>query len=236
MPMPSTRSGWAHTRSLSFQPPTGFLRNAEEDRSLYRGRRQGHCSGPCALDRSRGQALPELTALSKRLFDTAKNTLVPDEAGLASALNKAAKPDFRLPADDARRAANSASSVASCPRPTSTSSSTPAINPSTRPPASPHPQVGRGVGSGQRHAAPARRSPPIHLEPYESRVFVFSDSASTAKPAPERPQVQLLNMSTAWKVTFPGHQEDSRRDPFSPTGSPIPPPCTTRAKPFIRAT
>src|ERR1019366_4258613 len=47
-----------------------------------------------------GKTLPELTSLSKQLFDPAKSTLVPDERHLADALTKAAKPDFQLPTDD----------------------------------------------------------------------------------------------------------------------------------------
>ena len=47
-----------------------------------------------------GKTLPELTALSAKLFDSGKSTLVPNEAALGAALTLAAKPDFQMPAAD----------------------------------------------------------------------------------------------------------------------------------------
>ncbi len=47
-----------------------------------------------------GKALPELTSLSKQLFDAANSTLVADDTGLPAALEKAAKPDFQLASAD----------------------------------------------------------------------------------------------------------------------------------------
>jgi hypothetical protein len=44
---------------------------------------------------------------------------------------------------------------------------------------------------------------PIHLAPYESRVFVFSDSQPAPKPAPAA-HTTNVDIASAWKVTFPG--------------------------------
>ena len=151
-----------------------------------------------------GKTLPELTSLSKQLFDPAKSTLVPNEAALAAALNQAVKPDFRLPADDTvartqlgfiRRKLASAdiyfvTNTSNQPIDTSASFATA------------H-KFGEVWDPDSTSAAPASaESLPIHLAPYESRVFVFSDSQPVVKPAPAgRPAV--LDISTAWKLTFP---------------------------------
>ena len=42
----------------------------------------------------------------------------------------------------------------------------------------------------------------IELAPYESAVFVFSDTPGAA-PAPRRAAVQLADFSADWQVTFP---------------------------------
>jgi hypothetical protein len=50
----------------------------------------------------------------------------------------------------------------------------------------------------------ASASEAIHFAPYESRVFVFSDAAPAARPAPTSVPPASLNISTAWKVSFAG--------------------------------
>jgi hypothetical protein len=160
-----------------------------------------------------GKTLPELTALSKRLFDPARSTLVSNEAGLGDALNAAAQPDFQLPAEDSaarsqlgfiRRKLPSAdiyfvANTSNQPIDTTASFVTAHKNAEVW-----------DTDNGTAAAASAQ-SFPIHLAPYESRVFVFSDAPSSAKPA-----VQLagkpgaLDISTAWKVEFPGiHKTES---------------------------
>lgn len=54
-------------------------------------------------------------------------------------------------------------------------------------------------------ASASSRALPIHLAPYESRVLVFSDAPSTAKPElqPVGP-FGTVDISTAWQVEFPG--------------------------------
>lgn len=44
-------------------------------------------------------------------------------------------------------------------------------------------------------------SQPIHLAPYQSRIFVFSDDAQTSAAAPN-PTKQVADLSSDWRVTF----------------------------------
>lgn len=44
---------------------------------------------------------------------------------------------------------------------------------------------------------------PIHLAPFESRIFIFSDTPTTTKPLPPAaPATQLADLSTHWKINF----------------------------------
>ena len=44
---------------------------------------------------------------------------------------------------------------------------------------------------------------PIHLAPFESRIFIFSDTPTTTKPLPPAaPATQLADLSTDWKINF----------------------------------
>ena len=154
-----------------------------------------------------GKTVPELTALSQRLFDPAKSTLVPDEAHLADALTKAMKPDFQLPADDS----TARSQLGFIRRKVAAADIYFVTNTGNQP-------IATTVSFATKHqygeawdpdsttaAATSTASVPIRLEAYESRVFVFSDIQSTAKPLPAAPvSGALLDISTAWKVTFPG--------------------------------
>ena len=53
---------------------------------------------------------------------------------------------------------------------------------------------------------------PIHLAPFESRIFLLSSHASEAKPAAE-PGTDLADLSSDWKVTFTstGKSEDEAK-------------------------
>lgn len=152
-----------------------------------------------------GKTLPELTSLSKRLFDPAKGAFVPDDAHLADALHAAAKPDFQVPADDIaartqlgfiRRKLPSAdiyfvANTSNQPIDTTASFAT-------------RHKFGEAWDTDSTAVTPATaESYQIHLAPYESRVLVFSDSPSTAKPAPEG-HPAVVDISSAWKLTFTG--------------------------------
>ena len=155
-----------------------------------------------------GRTLPELTSLSQELFDPAKSTFVPSPATLPSALNRAAPPDFQLPADDTvarsqlgfiRRtlAASDVYFVANTGnQPIDTTASF----------ATAHP-YGQAWDPDSTDARPASaESLPLHLAPYESRVFVFSGSEAPARPAAAG-QTSTVDLGSAWKVNFTGIQK-----------------------------
>ena len=152
-----------------------------------------------------GQASAELTRLSQELFSSAQSSFVPNEAALPAALHQAAKPDFQLPADDA--AARSQLGFIRRQLPTAdvyfvTNTGNQPIE-TTASFATAHPH-GQAWDPDSTAATPASaESFPIHLAPYESRVFVFSSSEGSA-PAAAASQSTAIDLSTAWTVTFPG--------------------------------
>ena len=197
------------THQILVLPPTDRipLETLQEDRGLHGRRRQSDLGRPSAVDRSRRQDTPELTSLSKRLFDPAKSTLVPNEAALPTALNQAAKPDFQLPADDT--AARTQLGFIRRRLPTADiyfviNTSNEALD-TTASFATAH-KSGEAWDPDSTAAAPATaESLPIHLAPYESRVFVFSDSRPATKPAAHDTAGALIaDINTPWKVSFPG--------------------------------
>jgi len=153
--------------------------------------------------------LPTLTPEGKPLGDAGADTseiaLVPDVASLTQALHNAARPDFQLSAtDDAtvthlgfiRRKLPSADIylvVNTSNQPIDTSA-TFATN---------H-KFGEewDVDTAAASAASATGQT-IRLDAYGSRVFVFSDTRSTAKAAAETSH-QLADLSNDWKVRFAG--------------------------------
>ncbi len=152
-----------------------------------------------------GRSLPELTGLSRRLFGSATSSFVPDEAGLAAALHRAAAPDFQLPAGDTvarsqlgfiRRKLPTAdiyfvANTGNQPIATSASFATA------------HP-YGQAWDPDSTAASPASAAAcPIRLAPYESRVFVFASSEAAPAPA-GAVQTTTVDLSSAWKVTFLG--------------------------------
>jgi hypothetical protein len=154
-----------------------------------------------------GKTVPELTSLSKQLFDPANSTLVTSDADLPAALNNAAKPDFqlasaddpfkdqlgfirrKLPTADVYFVANTSNQSLD----TTASFAT-------------HFKRAEAWDPDSTAATPASATAqPIHLAPYESRVFIFSDSQPAARPAAHSTGKTIdIDMSTAWKVTFPG--------------------------------
>jgi hypothetical protein len=155
-----------------------------------------------------GKAIPALTALSKQLFNPGKLTFVPDEAHLAYALTKAAKPDFRLPVDDSV----ARSQLGFIRRKLATADVYFVTNTSNQPIdttasfATAH-KYGEAWDPDSTAVSPASaESFPIHLAPYESRVFVFSSSQPAPKPAAAG-STTTMDISSAWKVTFPGIQK-----------------------------
>ena len=153
--------------------------------------------------------LPTLTPEGKPLGDAGADTseiiLVPDEASLAQALHNAAKPDFQISAtDDAtvthlgfirRKLANADIYlvVNTSNQPIDTSATF----------ATSHKFAEEWDGDTAAASAASATAQPIQLVAYGSRVFVFSDTPSAAKPAPT-PEKQLADLSNDWKVNFTG--------------------------------
>jgi hypothetical protein len=171
-----------------------------------------------------GKTVPEIANLSNQLFDAAKSTFVPDEAHLADVLRAAVKPDFQIlaMAEGKPLAQASAadhiydSSIGFIRRKlpnadiyfvANTSNGRAAFGATF---ATTH-KFGEqwDPDTGNR----ARFSPAggvITLAPYESRVFVFSDTPSATKPDPQLLDPSLveglrqesIDLSKDWKVTF----------------------------------
>jgi len=151
--------------------------------------------------------LPTLTPEGKPLGDaggeTSEIALVPDETSLAQALQHAARPDFQISATDEasrntigfirRRLANAdiylVVNTSNQPIDTSATFSTT------------HKFAEEWDGDSAAISAASATAQPIYLAAYGSRVFVFSDTPSTAKPAPT-PAKQLADLSSNWKVNF----------------------------------
>ena len=154
-----------------------------------------------------GKTVAELTTLSKQLFNSAKSTLVADEGGLPNALHTAAKPDLELTGlDDAAR-----SQIGFIRRKLANADIYYVVNTSNTPLdasatfATSHKFAEEWDPDTAAASLATATSQSIHLVPYGSRVYVFSDSRSTVKPAEKAPGFAVpLDISSAWKVTFPG--------------------------------
>jgi hypothetical protein len=153
-----------------------------------------------------GKAVPELTSLSRQLFDPAKSTLVADEAGLSAALTKAVKPDFQLNGADPaaigqvgfiRRKLPNADiyvvvNTANVPYDIT-------VNFTTA-----HKSGEEWDADTAESTAAQPNNQSIHLEPFDARVYVFSDGQTTAAPAKQPPPAGHLIITTAWTVMFTG--------------------------------
>ena len=152
-----------------------------------------------------GEPLADITALSKQLFDADRSTFVHDASGLADALRRAAAPDFKL----ANTADAAKDQLGFIRRKLPGTDIYLVVNTGNQ-------SVDTVVSFGTAHkfaeqwnpdnatsTPAAAKAQPIHLAPYESRVFVFSDSQPANKSASiDAPFSQLADLSTGWKVTF----------------------------------
>jgi hypothetical protein len=156
-----------------------------------------------------GKTLPELTTLSKQLFDPAKSTLVADEAALPDALHAAAKPDFELTSDsDVAK-----SQLGFIRRKLPTADVYFVVNTSNQPIQAGatfatsyktgeqwSPDTGAAVQTASRLTP---ENVPLVLAPYESAVFVFANAAARKIDSTQGPTTQVADLSTGWKVDFP---------------------------------
>jgi uncharacterized membrane protein YgcG len=153
--------------------------------------------------------LPTLTPEGKPLGDAGGDSseiaLAPDEASLAQALHNSARPDFQISAtDDAtlthlgfirRKLANAdfyvVVNTGNLPIDTSATFATT------------HKFAEEWDIDNASVSAAKATAQAIHLDAYGSRVFVFSDTPSSAKAA-GIPAKQLADLSSDWKVNFTG--------------------------------
>jgi hypothetical protein len=153
--------------------------------------------------------LPTLTPEGRPLGDAGADTseiaLVPDEASLAQALQHAARPDFQISAtDDASR-----NTIGFIRRRLANADIYLVVNTSNQPIdtsatfATTHKFAEEWDGDSAAATAASATAQPIHLVAYGSRVFVFSDTPSAAKPTPT-PAKQIADLSNDWKVNFTG--------------------------------
>jgi hypothetical protein len=150
--------------------------------------------------------LPTLTPEGKPLtVSTAEIALVPDEASLAKALPNAAPPDFKI-ADPAFAMKDQLGFVR---RKLPAADVYFVVNTSNQPMdtaatfATAHKFAEEWDPDTGAISSASAAAQPIHLAPYESRIFVFSDTAPKTTPTPN-PTAQLTDLSTGWRVTFTG--------------------------------
>jgi hypothetical protein len=147
-----------------------------------------------------GERTPELSALSRQIFD---ESLVADLSALSGALHTAVPPDFKLdrtnddvgfirrklPDADIYFLANTANHPVSMQATFATTH-----------------KFGQRWDADTGTAASVSVSVsgaaiPLSLAPYESAIFVFSDEPSRAIALPQ-PGAQIADLSAGWKVTF----------------------------------
>jgi hypothetical protein len=152
-----------------------------------------------------GEPAAEITALSKQLFDPSNSTFVPTEGQLGDALHRAATPDFSLAnADDSvkdqlgfiRRKLPNAD-IYLVVNTGNQEIDTNATFATTH-------KFGEQWNPDDAASAPASANAQrLQLAPYESRVFVFSDSSpAVGSQFPAAPPSRLADLSHDWKVTF----------------------------------
>ncbi len=152
-----------------------------------------------------GEPLAEIASLSRQLFDAGRSTFVADAGGLGDALRHAATPDLKLEnADDPEKdrigfirrklpGADIYFVVNTGNRDIDTAATF----------ASTHKYAERWNPDDATSAPASANAQPIHLAPYESRVYVFSDTRPTTKSTPPHaPNSQLVDLSTDWNVIF----------------------------------
>ncbi len=152
------------------------------------------------------QRCPSIDPESKPLPGMTGSFIVADDAAaLVQDLNDVAKPDFQISAtDDASRNA-----IGFIRRKLANADIYLVVNTSNQPIdtsatfATTHKFAEEWDGDSAAASAASATAQPIHLAAYGSRVFVFSDTPSAAKPAPT-PSKQIADLSNDWKVNFTG--------------------------------
>ena len=147
-----------------------------------------------------GATNSQIMALSRRLFDAAKSTFVPDETHLTEALHQAAMPDLQLTSNQEdvgfiRRKLPMAEVyfvVNTANHPVKTQATFSTIY-----------KQGEQWDPDSTMATPlAGATVDLNLAAYESRVFVFSGSASIASHPSLAVERQVADLTTGWQVHF----------------------------------
>jgi hypothetical protein len=148
--------------------------------------------------------LPSLTADGKPLTEsTAEIALVPDAASLAKALPNAVTPDFHI--TDSQFAMKE--QIGFIRRRLPNADVYVVINTSNQPMdttatfATTHKFAEEWDPDTAAASAASHEAQAIHLDPYGSRIYVFSDSQSPTHPAPVASK-ELADLSHDWRVTF----------------------------------
>jgi hypothetical protein len=158
------------------------------------------------------QRCPSIDPEGKPLPGMTGSFIVADsDAALVKDLNDVAKPDFQLPTDDS--VARSQLGFIRRKLPGTdiyfvANTGNQSID-TTASFATAH-KYGEAWDPDSTAVTPASaESFPIHLAPYESRVFVFSSSLPAPRPATARQAINMdtTDISSAWQVTFPGIQK-----------------------------
>ncbi len=148
---------------------------------------------------------PEGQALGDAGADTSEIALIPDASSLTQALHNSAKPDFQISATDEATVTH----LGFIRRKLPNADIYLVVNTSNQPLdtsatfATTHKFAEEWDVDTASVSAASATGQSIHLDAYGSRVFVFSDTRSTAKAAAE-PSHQLADLSSDWKVRFAG--------------------------------
>jgi hypothetical protein len=148
---------------------------------------------------------PEGQPLGDAGADTSEIALITDMASLTQALHNSAKPDFQLSATDEATVTH----LGFIRRKLPNADIYLVVNTSNQPLdtsatfATTHKFAEEWNVDNATAATASATGQSIHLDAYGSRVFVFSDTPSTAKPAPTATKL-LADLSSDWKLTFTG--------------------------------
>jgi hypothetical protein len=148
-----------------------------------------------------GESVPDLSALSRQIFDQPKSAIVADPSALADALHEAVPPDFKL---------DRANDDVGFLRRTLPDADIYFVANTANHPVSRQATFATTHKFGQRWDADTGTAVSIpgpaialSLAPYESAIFVFSDESSRPMALPQ-PGAQIADLSAGWKVTFTG--------------------------------
>jgi alpha-L-rhamnosidase len=160
--------------------------------------------------------LPTLTPDGKPLkANMAEIAVVGDEASLAKALPTSTPPDFQATGmDDATK-----SVVGFIRRKLPSTDFYLVINNSNKPVdltatfATTHKNAEEWDGDTGMATTASAAAQSVHLEPYGSRVYVFTDAPSTAKKPKDAIQTAKIDISTAWTLSLTGINK-TQPEPF----------------------